>query len=223
MMRSLPSVLLVVAALGLATFALITAYVEGRPLLQTTDTPRPLILAISTGEVVPGFSTFSQKMTLDDCTFAMQSTLGQLLPGADRQVLASACSKMAVKIIAIAPASSYAWFVEALAQAEIGDTGGMNQALQRSQATGPFEQWVATNRVALAEQHYANLTPDVRAGQEKDLMLLVRSQLGIRAISQRYVSDASFRDRITAIVEGMAPQDQANFLAAVRNASGAVP
>ena len=162
-------------------------------------------------------------MTLDHCAYAMQSTLGQLLAAADRQALAVACGDVAANISATSPATSYAWFVKALAASETGDADSMNRALEQSRITGPFEEWIAEDRVELAERWYGNLTPSARAGHDEDLALLVRSQRGIVAVGKRYASDPKFRDRIAAIVGAMGPRDQANFLAQVKRASGAMP
>jgi hypothetical protein len=57
-----------------------------------------------------------------------------------------------------------------------------------------------------------------RSAHDDDLRMLVRSDRGIATIATRYVSDAAFRDRITAIVETMTPPDQQRFIGSVRNA-----
>ena len=85
-------------------------------------------------------------------------------------------------ISATSPATSYAWFVKALAASETGDADSMNRALEQSRITGPFEEWIAEDRVELAERWYGNLTPSARAGHDEDLALLVRSQRGIVAV-----------------------------------------
>jgi hypothetical protein len=221
--RSLAAITLVASSLGLIAAALVSGLAEVRPYLQASAPPRQLISAISTGKLTSGFSTLSQRMTLDDCAYSMQSTLGQLLATADRNALGIACGAIAAKVVTSSPASSYGWFVTALAASQGGNLDLMNRALERSQITGPFEEWVAEDRVGLAERWYAELSPSARASHDKDLALLVRSQPGIVSIGKRYVNDAQFRDRITAIVGTMGPRDQANFLAEVRQASGAAP
>ena len=92
----------------------------------------------------------------------------------------------------------------------------MNEHLHTSQATGKASQWVAEQRVALAEYYREHLDERVLAGNDADLEMLVRSQRGIGSIATRYVNDPAFRERITAIVETMPEDIQRRFIGVLR-------
>lgn len=167
----------------------------------------------------PGLSIASERLVLDNCVRTISSLYGRLLPAARKAAVSGNCLQAADAIVKQSPSSSYAWYVGALSSGRIGDIAGMNARLLQSQETGPTEQWIAELRVPLAEDHLADLTPEVRARHDRDLRMLVATSRGIDSIADRYVRQADFRERITAIVEAMPEVDQRRFVSQVGTAA----
>ena len=167
-----------------------------------------------------GLSLSTRQDNLRDCLFALQrqgSLEVRFISEEFRTSLPSRCGAMARDAVQQMPTFAYGWYVLAYADAMAEDWAAMNQHLHASQRTGKTSQWVAEQRVALAEYYRDHLDGQTLAGNDADLELLVRSQRGISSIASRYVNDPSFRERITAIVETM-PQDiQRRFLSVVRH------
>ena len=164
---------------------------------------------------LPGPSIASERLVLDNCVRTISSLYGRLQPSVRKAAVNSNCLKAADAIVKQSPSSSYAWYVGALTSQLTHDTAGMNARLLQSQQTGPTEQWIAELRVSLAEDHLADLTPEVRANHDRDLSMLVATVRGIASIAERYIGQADFRDRITAIVETMPEDDQRRFVSQV--------
>lgn len=167
----------------------------------------------------PGLALSTRQDNLRDCVYALNrrsslqvryvsETLGETLP--------SRCGAMALEAVEQMPTYSYGWFVLAYADALMGDWNAMNAHLHLAQQTGQASQWVAEQRVALAETYRAHLDASTLAGNEADLTLLVRSERGIGSIAARYISDPAFRERITAIVETMPEDIQCRFIGVLR-------
>lgn len=180
--------------------------------------------ALAQAVPAPGPSIASERLILDNCVRTISSTYGRLQSAARKAEANGNCLKAADAAVRVNPSSSYAWYVGALSSALTGDIAGMNARLLRSQQTGPSEQWIAELRVPLAEDHLGDLTPDVRANHDSDLRMLVASTRGIASMADRYVRQADFRERITAIVETMPEEDQRRFVSRVgssaRSAAG---
>lgn len=171
--------------------------------------------SLANKEPSPGPSIASGRLVLDNCVYTVSSVYARLQPAARKAGAIDNCLKAADAITRSNPSSSYAWYVGALTAGMAGDITGMNERLLKSQLTGPTEQWIAELRVPLAEDHLAELAPDVRANHDRDLRMLVASTRGIASIAGRYVAEAHFRDRITAIVETMSEADQRRFVSKV--------
>ena len=167
----------------------------------------------------PGPSIASERLVLDNCVRTISSLSGRLQPGSRKAEVSNNCLRAADAIVRRNPSSSYAWYVGALTSERTSDTAGMNERLLRSQQTGPSEQWIAELRVPLGEEHLAELTPEVRANLDRDLKMLVASTRGISSMADRYVRQAEFRERITAIVETMPEEDQHRFVSRVESSA----
>lgn len=214
--RGVPG-LLGVLALGLllAAGGAVTAYQEVNPFAAGGTSAPGRFAALAGDEYRPAPSLLSKRLLLDACVEAISGAYGRLQAGEDRRRVLESCRRHADQITAEAPSYSYGWYVGARAAAELGDKAGLNMRLRNAQITGPTEQWVAELRVALAEDHYAAVTPEVRSRHDADLRLLVTSRRGIDTIAARYVADPDFRARITAVVEAMPEDDQARFVGRV--------
>lgn len=164
-------------------------------------------------------SLLGKKLVLDACVEAISGIHGRMQPSDQRVRALEHCRHEAASIAAEAPSYSFAHYVGALAAAGLGDRDGFNASLLRSQITGPTEQWVAALRADLVETHFAAASADVLARHEADLRLLVASGRGITGLSDRYIDEPAFRERITAIVETMPEADQARFVSTVRRAA----
>lgn len=212
---------MLVVTLALATSGAAVAYVEAKAYLSAGIDPRERFDALATDSVDIGLSSASHTLFLNNCYEALTSVFSRLQP-ARRNSVAANCLAATDRITAAEPANSFAWFVGALAAAKAGDLPGMTQRLRMSQVAGASEQWIAELRVDLAEDHLAALSPEAQAGHANDLTLLVQSQRGVSAIAERYVRQADFRERITALVEKLPNAQQERFLQYVRGAAGQV-
>lgn len=212
-----------IAAIGLVLLGLGASamYVESSAYLIGGDTSVQRVARWTTTGSNSGWSIATQNVNLLDCANVLNAPAAlavRYLDDATRNALAPTCLSVASSITSNAPAASYAWYVEALAHAAMGDSAAMNEALRRSQLTGANEQWIAERRVELAENHFDELEPSVLHRHEADLSMLVLSERGIASIAGRYATDMAFRDRIVAIVETLSADNQQRFLNQVRSA-----
>jgi len=212
---------MLVVTLALATSGAALAYVEAKAYLSAGIDPRERFEALAADSVDLGLSSASHTLFLNNCYEALTSVSARLEP-TRRNAVAANCRAAADRITGAEPANSFAWYVAALAAAKAGDLPGMTQRLRISQVSGASEQWIAELRVDLAEDHLAALSADALAGHEGDLTLLAQSQRGVASIAERYVRQADFRERITALVEKLPNAEQQRFLQYVRGAAGQV-
>lgn len=172
---------------------------------------------LADGQLHPGLSRPAHDLVLDDCVQVAASLYGMALPTGQRNAALATCSDAATRFAAQSPSYAYAYYVEALLAAERADPAALNAALITSRALAPTEQWLAALRVKLTEDHLPEIAPAALEGHAADLALLVSSQRGIRVIARRYAAVAGFRERITAIVETLPPEQQKRFVAALRS------
>lgn len=206
-------------SLAVLIFAGGVAYLELRPFVAGGGERTARYSALANGETTSGISLFSQKLVIDGCLEALTSIYGRLQPTARRAAVQSHCAAEAQAITARAPSYSYAWYFRALAASLDEDFEAMNAHLLQSRAMGLNEQWVAELRVALAEDHYDRLDDANLRGNEADLFMLVNSRRGVRSIARRYLQRPDFRERITALVETLPQDRQAEFVANVRRSA----
>lgn len=209
---------------GIASIALAAgaAVREAAPFLNQGLRPAETAASLAAGALQPGLSRESYQLIVGDCVNTLHSLYMRTRPSDERDAVAGVCKHFAEQSVAVMPTFSFGWFALAAIESETDeDATEFNLALQRSQITGPGEQWIAESRVALAEQRFGDLTEASLRGHESDLRLLVQSRRGIASIAQRYVEDPAFRERITAIVETLPREAQQAFIAEVKGAAGA--
>ncbi len=197
----------------------VTAYQEFEVFSAGGLGPADRFAALRQGTYHDAPSILAKKLVLDACVEATNGIYGIMQATDDRTAMLEHCRREADLIAAEVPAYAYAHYVGALAAAKLDDVDGFNARMLRAQVTGPNEQWVAEQRVALVEDQRATATPDVLTRHDRDLRLLATSGRGVVSISRRYVQQPDFRERITAIVETMPPADQSRFLGWVREAA----
>jgi len=219
MNQSLPA--LSIAALGvlLVATAGVAAYGEAVPFALSSMSEEDQYAALIDWHLPIGASPSAKIAILDDCATAITSIYGRSRPTTDRQSLLQSCRSLAASVTSELPSSSYAWLIGAVDAIEGNDVAEFNRQLEISQSVGPDEQWVAEQRVELAEMHYDKLNDATRGGEVKDLALLAQSYRGVQTIAQRYVSHPDFRERITTVVETLPPADQQRFVSNVRRAA----
>ncbi|KKB09808.1 hypothetical protein [Devosia chinhatensis] len=188
---------------------------EAEAFLVSGTTPVDRVAALTPNPTTPGLAVGTRELALRDCATVV-NRLGSLemlyRPEAERQAMAEACLEMASSITAEMPNYSYGWYVGAAAAAALKDWTEMNDRLWRSQVSGPTEQWIAMERVALSERYVDKLDARALAAEDADLRMIVVSSRGIRALARSYVSRPQFRERVTGIVESMPSRDQRRFL-----------
>lgn len=195
-----------------------TCYVEARPYFSGPASNANRLSELKVGPVA-GFSLPSVRFVLDECAWGVTSLYGRLQSETVRADVVAKCTRTVQSITEARPGFAYGWYVRALMAEANGDKADMNAALATSRVTDPTGQWLAQLRVDLAEQHFSELDAGNLKGQTEDLALLVRSRSGISSIARRYVTDEGFRDRITAIVETLPPEDQRRFVDYVKSAA----
>ena len=196
-----------------------TAYGEAVPFVLSSMGPEDQFAALADWHMPIGASTLAKTAILDDCASAMTSLYGRSRPTVERQSLLTSCQDLVHYITTDVPSNSYAWLVGALGAIERNDTAEFNRQIKISQMTGSNEQWVAEQRVNIAELHYDQLDDAARASERSDLALLAHSYRGVKSVAQRYVTDPGFRERITAVVETLPQADQRLFVSNVRRAA----
>lgn len=158
------------------------------------------------------YSIRADYASIDTCLHLTNSVSALLLPSSERLKRAQWCQNLAKKILETSKYNAYAWFALANFAHISGQAKLVNQALEQSYGTGPNEQWIAEQRVPLAEERVATLSDAALQGHLRDLAVLTQSKRGIRAIAHRYLRDPDFRGRITNIVENLPTEDQRRFL-----------
>lgn len=179
-------------------------------LLQPQRTDARFFPQIASRPPPYGPSSYSKKITLADCTYALHATSRLTAP--DQAGVARSCERLSRGITATMPTNAQAWYVNALAEARLGNTAAFLASYRKSRETAPNEQWLAENRTRLAEDMFAQLDAESRRQHEADLTLLANSIRGTRAIAARYASNQEFRERIIEIVERLPPERQRAFL-----------
>lgn len=216
----LPGVIVVLIGAAMLTAAgAVAAYEEFSAFATGSQGSADRFAALQHGAYRAGPSHLAKQLVLDACLEGLRGVYGRMQPRASRAAVATNCVDQADAIAAEVPSFAYAYYVGALASAELGDVAGFNSRLLISQMTGPTEQWLAELRVDLAEDNFTALAPDVLSRHEADLRLLVVSGRGIASISNRYVRQPEFRARIAAIVESLSEEDQVRFVDRVRAAA----
>ena len=173
------------------------------------------VAAIPEQPPFPGLALSTRQDNLRDCVFALQRQASlevRYVSEEFRASLPARCAAMALDAVELMPTYSYGWFVLAYTDAVAGNWDAMNQHLYMSQVTGQASQWVAEQRVAVAESYREHLDVRSLVSNDADLQMLVLSQRGIRSIAARYVNEPTFRERITTIVEGLPEQTQRSFI-----------
>ena len=173
---------------------------------------------------IAGLGYENQRQSLLDCANVLTNLrlrlTGKLLAGDDALAVQN-CLALADYVVTDTPTNSHAWYIGALAASVCADWAGMNRRLELSQKTGRTEQWLGELRVSLAEANYIRLDETTKATNDRDLLMLVTSVSGTRAIAFRYVNSPDFRNRITTIVEGIGAEEQRRFIRNIRSLANA--
>lgn len=205
------SFLCLIASLGAGALFL----EEVRVLLQPQRSDATFFAHVASGVPQHGPSSYSKKIALGDCTFALLNER-RLADREQAAAMARSCERLSRDIVETMPTNSQAWYVHALAKARLGQTEAFLASYRRSRETGPNEQWLAENRARLAEDMFTELDAESRRDHEADLTLLANSRRGTRTLAERYAADESFRERIVTIVSRLPPERQRAFLNNVR-------
>ena len=185
-------------------------------LLQPQRTEPSFFNQIASRPPPYGPSSYSKKITLIDCTYALLN-LHRVETPEKAAAVARSCERLSDSMTATMPTNAHAWYVKALAHARLGETDAFLASYRKSRELGPNEQWLAENRTRLAEEMYAELDEESRSLHQADLTLLANSPRGTRTLAARYATNEEFRERIIQIVERLPPDRQRAFLQNVRS------
>ncbi len=196
---------------------------ETRVYLATGNTGAARIVEVAEGRADIGLATQSQKAFLLDCG---QTLTAQISPAVlaltpeQRGLLAPTCRSIAQRAIAASPTNAFAYVIQAIAAASMGDDEQYNQSLQLSYLTGLNEEWIAEWRLLLVQRQGDRTSADLANYHDDDIRLMIRSFRGISTIAAYFVSNDAFRDRVTALLDSLSPADQSRFLSYVRRQIG---
>jgi hypothetical protein len=199
-----------------AVLSAIVAWQELALLGKPLPSQKGFYESILSGENSFGPSAYSKMVALKDCSYGLEPIVVNIRGAENTAQFAAICMKTAAEITQTMPTNSYGWYVMAQAAAQLNDVDNFKTGYLNSFLTGPHEQWITVQRVDLAENNLAKLTPEMMAAHEKDIALLAVSTKGVQAIARRYVSDVNFRDRVTDIVAKLPDANQRRFLNLVR-------
>ncbi|MCP4182723.1 MAG: hypothetical protein GY761_05320 [Hyphomicrobiales bacterium] len=202
--------------LVIASFA---TYYELRPFIGAGSDRNARYQAYAESRRSSGLSTFSKDVILRDCLSVVTSIHGRMQSEAHRKKVMHNCQNEVKNITRYTPTHSFAWFTQALIASELSEVGKMNEGLNNSRLTGPNEQWIAEVRVELSEKNYSKLNPINVAGNDQDLLMLVKSRRGVKTIARRYIQKPEFRARIATLVEELTEENQLQFVNNVRRAA----
>lgn len=206
------SIALLVVSLSLLLASVAAGWAELSPLLGGDRTEAQTYELLAAGDLPKGLSLASRRLALFRCTDAMTSLRHLAQPRAVATEVSGVCANLAQVTLRDDPSNSLAWLLMSIVRADEGDLQGFAADLQRSQQTGPAEQWLAGMRVELAETHRDDIGDEALAFMDGDLALMAESSAGVAAIAQRYVNQPDFRERITRVVETLSPEVQVRFL-----------
>lgn len=206
-------------ALALLVLAGVSVFGELRPFVASGDDRASRYQAYVDSASLSGFSSFSQTIVLRDCLKMVTSIYGRLQSLDRRTSVMANCASEAAAITERAPTQSLAWFVQAVIAAENDNADTLNLTLTKSRLSGPNEQWIAEARVELAEMNYDQLNTENLAGNDTDLLMLVRSERGVRTIARRYIQKPEFRERVAGLVETLPEEIQQKFVINVRQSA----
>jgi hypothetical protein len=128
------------------------------------------------------------------------------------QRIISTCLTQADAAVARYPTSSYAYYVRALANGAAGNFEKMNADLVSSQETGATEKWIAAQRVALSETHYDQLSSEALDVESRDIEMMFSSTGGLVGLSEVYLAQPDFRERLTTMLEEAPASVQQDFV-----------
>lgn len=218
--RTASTFVLAMTSLTLTVAAAAAMYQESRAYIRfgSTDIDRARIVAADSLHV--GLSNGAMEISLQACIAAMKRSKSlevQYLSDDDRDALYLGCEEVAKNVRTQSPANGLAWLAAAYASLVNGNIPDFNTDLATSQFVTPTEQWIAEQRVQLAEDNLSSLDARALAAHDADLRMLVSGGIGLRSIAQRYMRDEAFRERLTHIVETMPPENQQRFLDSLRS------
>lgn len=161
-------------------------------------------------------SRLARRARLDTCrlrieTLKRRNAAMEAIHDAERDCLA-----LSESIVGRAPLSSNEWFVAATLASSLGDIVRMRKYLAASYRTGPTEQWIAERRAFFTHEHAAQLPAMFQTLVDQDVLLMLKTETGIRTVAKRYVSDPALRQRLVDVALTLEPGRQQRFVDLVR-------
>lgn len=194
------AILLLVLFTGLSAYV---AWREAEVFLTGSRDPARSIPALLDGSTVPGFSTYSSNLVLDDCLHSMSSVYGRVLPAGKRQALLARCDELAMGLAAAAPSYAYAWFVAAYAASEMGQVEAFNTRFRLSQATSPNEFWLSLQRLHLAARLGADLDAGSVAAYRRDIHVGLLTDRAVQALVLAMGTNPALKQDVLKVAAGL--------------------
>ena len=161
---------------------------------------------------VPGLSgRLARRARLEACNIHLNALLDAGAAAAGREVVRQ-CLALAESIAARAPLSANEWFIASEFANDAGDAERMANYLRRSFDTAPTEQWISGRRSMFTYALGRALAPEFQSLVDHDLLVMLQTESGIRALAKYYVSDPSLRQRIVDLAVTLDPERQLRLL-----------
>lgn len=164
----------------------------------------------------PGLSSrLARRARLDACSMHLNQLLDLGQSGAQQEVVPQ-CLALAESIVSRAPLSSNEWLVASQFASDVGDPERVGRYLLRSFETAPAEQWISGRRSMFAYEQAAGLAPEFQALIDRDLLVMLQTESGVRSLAKYYVSDPSLRKRIVDLALTLDQERQLRLLMLIR-------
>lgn len=196
------SMILAAGSTVLLLCAIYVAKAELSPLVTQGLSERTTVRSMAAHMLSPGLSTQSRIDFLYHCRVALTSLTGRAQPSGVRRTLLETCSNASEAMVADTPGFSAAWYTIALVASFEHNSKRMNDALAKSYATGPFEQWIAELRVDLVTENIDKLDASLLDEHMQDLRNLLSNDRGRRLLAPRYLALPTLKPQ----VDGVLPQ-----------------
>ncbi|NBN78585.1 hypothetical protein GWI72_09925 [Microvirga tunisiensis] len=172
-----------------------------------------------TGDVQTGLSGYANRILLQDCDEAMNSTFGRLLPQDTRRAYAGNCDRLADEVLDQRPADGLALLIKASANFILGNDSEAAAALTLSQKLSPGEGWLADGRLKQGLPRYADLPDEAKAALTQDVALLASSRRSAAWLARLYLRRDGRQEVLATLFEALPDASKRNVLAEIRAAS----
>jgi hypothetical protein len=212
-----PATLLAAASACVFSIALVATLAEARAVLGAGHSHETRMQALAQGSPRIGLSLDSQRRVLDLCIRTLTHPDFGDAPAAQRTAVRAHCDAQVDHAARRYGADAYVWIAQARLHEQDQALVEMLADVDRARALAPQELWIALRRNDMVQPVEGILTAAEYRGQNADFAVMAQSRVGVRFLAARYLGEPAFRERITAVVETLPPEEQRRFLRNIRS------